>query len=81
MSTTLFAPFSRAYLMLGSAASMRCVLEITPFLRGTLKSTRMMTRLSTREPILSIARRGVVMAEDMARMEATVGMQQALRGR
>ena len=58
MSTTLFAPFSSANFMLGSAASMRCVfVTALVFLsRGTLKSTRMITRLSASEaPIFSSA--------------------------
>ena len=39
------APWSSAYLMVGSDARMRVSSPITPFFSGTLKSTRTKTRL------------------------------------
>src|SRR5262249_28901278 len=40
-----FAPLSRRYLMVGSDSLRRLSLSTTPSLRGTLKSTRTITRL------------------------------------
>lgn len=44
INTTLFAFWSKAYLTVSRAATIRCVLVMTPFFIGTLKSTLINSR-------------------------------------
>ena len=65
MSTTALALCSRAYLMVGKAATMRWLFVILSPSKGTLKSTRISTRLSVRSTsvIASLVDRDMMVAE------------------